>query len=523
MTEAADLILTDAEVHTLAESGGTHEALAVRDGRIVRVGKAYEIDFLDGVETETIDCGGQVVLPGFIDAHTHLSMLGRSLVHADLSAADDPEECVDLLGEADDGEGWILGFGYDESTWTESRYLARGDLDRVSDERPVAAFREDMHVASVNSVALSRYRDAMPDGDVGTRGGDPTGVLVEGAVDTIHEATAPGPGEMRDLLTAAQNHATARGVTGVHDMVRNSHAPRIYRELDRARELSLRVRLNYWSDHLDAIEELGLRTNHGSDTVRTGAIKTYTDGSFGGRTAKLSEPYADVDESHSSASETESRADEGTGQWVVDPDDLRDLVDRADTAGFQLAAHAIGDEAIDTVLDAFEGTDDPGTARHRIEHAELLTDEAIERFGESGIVASVQPNFLKWAGDGGLYDARLGAERRRRTNRFGDLLDAGAHLAFGSDCMPLDPLLGIHHAVNAPDERQRLSVTEALRAYTLGSAYAGFDEDRLGTVEPGKLADLVILEESPWDQPRTIDAIDVAMTIVDGEVVYDRQ
>ncbi len=506
MTEAADLILTNAEIHTLAEPDRIHEALTVRDGRIVRVGKAYEIDFLEGVETTVIDCEGRVVLPGFIDAHTHLQTLGRYLLHADLSAADGPEECVDLLREADDGKSWILGFGYDESSWGDSRYLTRGDLDRASDSRPVVAFREDMHVASVNSVALSRYREAMPDEDLKREGGEPTGVLVEGAVDTIHEATTPDPGETRTLIRAAQDCATARGVTGVHDMVRRSHAPRIYRELDLAGELSLRVRLNYWSDHLEAAEELGLRTNHGSDMVKMGAIKTYTDGSFGGRTAKLSEPYADG---------------EGTGQWIVEPEKLRELVERADGAGLQLAAHATGDEAVDAALAAFDDTDNPEAARHRIEHAELLTDEAVERFADSGVVASVQPNFLKWADEGGLYDARLGQQRRRRTNRYTDLLDAGVHLAFGSDCMPLDPLLGVHHAVNVPDERQRLPVTEALRAYTLGPAYAGFDEDRLGTVEAGKLADLVVLEGSPWEQPEAIRNIDVAITLVDGEVVHD--
>lgn len=499
MTEAADLLLRNAEIHTLGEPDEVHGALAVRDGRIVRAGERYEIDFLDGVETEVIDCDGRVVLPGFTDAHTHMETLGRYLVYADLSGASGPTECIERLRESADGEGWILGFGYDESAWDESRYLTSEDLDRISEDRPVAAFREDMHVASLNSVARERYEGEMPGGDV--RG---EGVIVETAVDTIYGAIAPDPEETRELLLAAQEHANERGVTGVHDMVRNSHAPRVYRELDSEGALTLRARLNYWSDHLDAVSEVGLRTNGGSAFVRTGAIKTYTDGSFGGRTAKLSEPYEGG----------------GTGQWVVAPEDLSRLVERADRSGFQLTAHAIGDRAIEEVLTAFEGTADPEEARHRVEHAELLSDESIERFADSGIVASVQPNFLKWADEGGLYADRLGDERRKRTNRYRDLLDAGAQLAFGSDCMPLDPLLGVHHAVNAPAASQRLSVTEALRAYTSGAAYAGFDEDRLGTVEPGKLADLVVLEESPWAAPESIREIDVTTTILDGEIVY---
>ena len=150
----------------------------------------------------------------------------------------------------------------------------------------------------------------------------------------------------------------------------------------------------------------------------------------------------------------------------------------------------------------------------------LADDEAIRRFAESGVVASVQPNFLKWAGEGGLYDSRLG-DRRTETNRYAAFAEAGVPLAFGSDCMPLDPLLGVHHAVNAPEAEQRLGVTEALRAYTAGAAYAGFDEDRLGTIEAGKAADLTVLAESPWEADSIRD-IDVSATVVAGDVVYER-
>jgi predicted amidohydrolase YtcJ len=523
MTAAADSIFTNAEIHTLTDPDEVAEAVAVRDGEIVRVDDEYEVEFLEGVETEVVDLDGRVLLPGFIDAHTHLQHLGRSLVYADLSAADSPADCVDLLADSADGgdsakagsratadDEWILGFGYDESAWEESRYLIREDLDAVSEERPVAAFREDMHIAAVNSAALDRFVAEMPDADVHTEGGEPTGVIVEEAVDVIYEAIEPGVEETRELLDAAQREANRLGVTGVHDMVRDSRAPEVYRRMDLDGDLSLRVRLNYWSNHLDALVETGLRTNHGSEFVRTGGIKTYTDGSFGGRTAKLSEPYAD------------SENDE-TGQWVVPPEQLRDLVTEADDAGFQMTAHAIGDEAVEAVLSAYDETDDPGEARHRVEHAELVSDENVERFADSGVVASVQPNFLKWAQEDGLYDARLGTERRERSNRYADLLEAGANLAFGSDCMPLDPLFGVHQTVNAPAERQRLSVTDALRAYTRGAAYAGFDEDRLGTIEVGKKADFTVLERSPWENPEDIESIDVALTIVGGNVVYDGQ
>jgi len=512
MTEAADTVFIDGEIHTLTDPDETYEAVAVRDGEIVRLGATYDVEFLAGTDTEVIDLDGRVLLPGFIDAHTHLTNVGKYLVHADLSTADDLDSAVaalrereqetDVSGESD----WVLGYGYDESTWPEDRYLDREDLDSVSEERPVVAFREDLHVASVNSVVIDRYADEMAAANVHYDDGEPTGVLVEDAVNVVRDVVAPTAEETGRLVAAAQAAANERGVTGVHDMVRGSYAPEVYRDMDLADELSLRVRINYWSDHLDALIETGLRTNHGSEMVRVGAVKSFTDGSFGGRTAKLSEPYHDDTDEY--------------GSWVVDPEELDDIVQTADDAGLQMTVHAIGDEAIDETLDAFERTEDPGGMRHRVEHVELASEEAIQRFADMGVVASVQPNFLKWAKDGGLYESRLGA-RRAETNRYALLNDAGAPLAFGSDCMPLDPLLGVHHAVNTEVDAQRLSITEALRGYTLGAAYAGFDEARLGTVETGKLADFTVLEQSPWEHDDEIQDIDVAMTVVDGDVVYD--
>jgi predicted amidohydrolase YtcJ len=497
MTQAADRIFTNAEIHTLADPDETYEAVAVRDGRIIRVGSGYEIEFLEGVDTEVIDCDGGVLLPGFIDAHTHMEIVGRRQVHADL-ATDSREEALERLRDAP-AEEWILGYGYDESVWDEDRYLTREELDSVSKDRPVVAFREDLHTASVNSVVLDRYGDSLPESGIRRNDGESTGVVTEDAAEFLRMETAPGRAETKRLIEAARDYAHERGVTGVHDMVRHSEAPAAYRTLTVDGNLDLRVRLYYWADHLDAIAETGLVTNHGGPFLEVGGIKTYTDGSLGTGTAKLSASYADR---------------EGTGEWVVDPDELADIAGRADDLGMQLAVHAIGDEAIEVALDALP--EDPG-ARHRIEHAELLPAD-LESFDA---VASMQPNFLRWAGAEGLYERRLGAERTAESNRFADVLDADVPLAFGSDCMPLDPLYGVQHAVTAPEPSQQLSVTEALRAYTSGAAYAGHDEDRFGTVEIGKRADFVVLGGSPWvvDADAIAD-IDISMTVVDGEVVY---
>ncbi|WP_312910476.1 amidohydrolase [Natronosalvus caseinilyticus] len=528
MTEAADTVLVDARVYSLADVDGTDpdapepdpaEALAIRDGEIVRVGSEYEVRFLEGVETDVIDCEGRPVLPGFIDAHTHVENMGQYLVHVDLSAAETLEGALDALAtHADDASDreWLLGFGYDESAWPENRYLTAADLDAVSEDRPVVAMRVDMHTASLNSVTLERLAGSMPDADVETEGGEPTGVVVEEATEAVWEAIEPDYAETRDLVTAALDHANALGVTGVHDKVRQSHAPRVYRDLEAADAPTCRVRLDYWSDHLESLLDAGLATNGGSEFVQVGGIKSFTDGSFGGRTAKLFEPYLDRPEGGTEG------ANDGRGQWVVDPDELEAIATKATAEGdYQLTVHAIGDEAVEETISAFEATPNVESARHRVEHVELTTDDHLERMADAGIVASVQPNFLQWADEGGMYDRRLGEERRRRTDRYRSMLEAGVPLAFGSDCMPLDPLLGVHHAVNAPVEAQRLSVTAALRAYTAGAAYAGFDEDRLGTLEVGKKADITVLEASPWDQPEKIDEIDVATTLVDGAVVHD--
>jgi len=513
MTAPADLVVTNAQLHTLTEPDTVAEALAIRDGAIVRIGNTHEVALLEGVETDVIDCGGRVVLPGFIDAHTHMEQLGQHLVHADLSKAQSREDALEILAtqaEREPDREWVLGFGYDDSEWPDDGLLTRDGLDSVSETRPVAALRVDLHTISLSSRALEELDDDLPAADCRREGGDRTGVVVEDAAEAVRKYLTPDRDEMDELLTAATEYAVERGVTGVHDKVRGSVAPRVYRELAAAGDLPLRVRIDYWSDHLEALSEVGLGTNDGSSRVQTGAIKSFSDGSLGSQTAKLSEPYADA---HGQTA-TE------TGQWVVDPDDLRDLVTRADDEGYQLCVHAIGDEAIDVTLSALESTPDPVGSRHRIEHAELATDEQIRRLSEAGIVASMQPNFHRWAENGGLYDDRLGQKRRQRTNRLRRVLEADIPLAFGSDCMPLDPLLGVHQAVNAPTEAQQLPVTDALRAYTHGAAYAGFDEDRLGTLEVGKRGDLVILEASPWDQPDRIDEINVVGTVVDGEVVF---
>lgn len=505
-------ILKNASIHTLSDArpNGTPdaEALAIEDGVIRAVGEVGDLDRFVDDEAETIDLGGRPLLPGFIDAHTHLEKTGQYLLHADLSTVGSREGALEALREqADTATDWILGFGYDRTQWDDDRPLTKDDLDPISDATPIAAFHVDTHSAVVNSVALELF-DERTDAWFETEHGEPTGVIVEDGVNALEAIIGQDIDEIREIILAAQDHAVSLGITTVHEMVRDSLAPRVYRQLDTQGELKLRVRINYWSDHLDAVIETGLHRDHGSEFVCTGGIKSYTDGAPDGRTAKLFEPYADG---------------EGRGEWVVPPEELREIVSLADEHDHQMIVHAIGDEAIEETLNALETTSSPETSRHRIEHCQLATDEHIERLQAIDVIASIQPNILRWTHADEMLEQRLGEKRARESKRIRTLLDADVQVAFSSDCIPIGPLYGIHHAVNARDPAQRVSVGEALRAYTYGSAYAGFAEQKRGTISPGKQADLVVLEESPWERPDSIKDIDVDLTMVDGEIVYQRE
>jgi predicted amidohydrolase YtcJ len=236
-------------------------------------------------------------------------------------------------------------------------------------------------------------------------------------------------------------------------------------------------------------------------------MKVFADGSIGAGTAALSGPYLDRP---------------GEGQLNYTDEELLQLVQEAHAHGWQVLAHAIGDRAIEQVLRAYGRVGVTAADRYRIEHFELAGDEQLERAARLGLIASMQPNFLKWAKPGDLYEARLGKERTSRISPHRLALDSGLKLALGSDCMPLGPLFGIHQAVNAPHPAQRLTVEEAIQGYTLGGAYASFEEGLKGSLEPGKLADLVVLAGDPFEQPQSLEELQVEMTFIGGELVFSR-
>ncbi|MFQ6013514.1 MAG: amidohydrolase [Thermoplasmata archaeon] len=504
----ADLILVGGRVLTLSEEVPEAEAVALGGGRILAVGKRAEARGFEGPDTHILDVGGRLVLPGFNDCHTHLATYGARLSSLDLGSAGSLDDLKARVAERVRGlprSQWLLGHNWDESRWPVRRYPVRTDLDEAAPDRPVALSRIDTHMAVVNSEGLGRLALEGVEGVERDASGEPTGVLKEGAMEVLREKTRPDAAPIQEGLKAIIQEAHRLGITSVSETV-SPHGVLAYRALRRAGDLVLRVNLMPRAEGLPALLTAGLGTGVGDGVLRLGPLKAFFDGSLGARTAALLEDFAD---------EAGNR-----GMLIYSEEEAASLVRDATGGGFQLALHAIGDRGIQAAVRHLAREGGEGF-RHRIEHLELPKGEDLKEARRLGLVASMQPNFVgQWSRPGGLYEDRLGPDRLRRNNPFRRILEEGIPLAFGSDNMPLSPLYGIHWAVNAPFADQRLSVEEALRAYTRGSAYASGEEDRKGSLDPGKLGDLVVLEKDPRERPTAIQDIPVYATILDGRVVY---
>jgi predicted amidohydrolase YtcJ len=528
----ADLILTGGAVWTGVPGAAPAQAIAIRDGRILHVGTEAEVLRLLGPTTRRIELAGRLVVPGMGDSHLHFINGGFQLQSLDLRDASTPTEFIQRIAEFARSRPpghWITGGDWDHERWPGAPLPHRQWIDPVTRDYPVLISRLDGHMALANTRALelAGITRETPDPPGGTivrdpRTGEPTGVLRDAAIGLVGRLIPDATEEERErALLSAQSHALARGVTLVHDM--GSWADlETYRRARRAGKLKVRVYafvpLGTWERLRDYVAGEGT----GDRRLRWGGLKGYVDGSLGASTAWLHRPYDD---------------DPGTsGLIVTDSAELAAWIRDADAAGLHVAVHAIGDRANDWLLDAYaEAIRRNGRRdrRFRVEHAQHLTPEAIGRFAALDVVASMQPYHI--IDDGRWAEKRIGPERVRTSYTLRSLLDSGARLAFGSDwnVAPLDPLLGIYAAVTRrtldgkhPDgwvPEQKITVEEALRAYTAGPAYAAFMEKELGTLEPGKLADLVVLSENILTiDPVRIPEVQVDYTIIQGEVVYAR-
>lgn len=529
--ETADLIIHNGNIWTANSNIPTAEAMAVVEGKIVAVGTSEEVMNWKGTETEMIDAEGRLVTPGFIDCHVHFLTGGRNLASVQLRDAKSPEEfaqrIIDFAKTVEKGT-WILGGDWDHENWGGELPL-RSWIDEGTPDHPVMVNRLDGHMALVNSKALelAGVDDNTPDLEGGEivrdSEGQLTGVLKDNAMGLVGSVVPdPSEAEMDRALAAAMNYVAAQGVTSVHH-VGGTPFQSTFDAINRAKaseNLITRVYammpLPAWADLAEKIEQEGT----GDEWVKIGGLKGFVDGSLGSHTAAFHEPYTD--------------APGDKGIYVNDKENLVEWIQKADAAGLQIAVHAIGDEAIHFLLNTFESVRQQNGARDRrfrIEHAQHIAPEDIPRFAALAVIPSMQPYHA--IDDGRWAEKLIGPDRIKTTYAFKSLFDADAKVAFGSDWFvaPPTPLEGIYGAVTRrtldgknPDgwvPEQKITVEQALQAYTINAAYAAFDEKIKGSLEPGKLADFVVLSEDLFSiDPEKIWEVKVLQTFVGGKRVY---
>ncbi len=532
-----DLALLNGNIYTGEPGRGRVEALAVQSGKIVAAGSNDDILPWIGSNTDILDLEGRFVMPGFNDAHTHLASGGLRMLRVNLegtrSLAEFQQRLRERLEEFDPGE-WIQGGGWDQSLWPSNRVPTREDLDVVSTQHPMIFSRVDGHSVVVNSLALEKAgitRDTpAPYGGEIVKGenGEPTGWLKDAAIGLVGRLVPPPTFEQRlRALELALQEAARNGVTSIQDdSIRgdswdNFLALHVLREQGR-----LSLRITEWLPFSAPVDKLRMMREDGGSTdpwLKTGALKATTDGSGGSLSAAMLEPFANHPDNR--------------GLLLIPPDQLREMVIERDAAGFQITLHAIGDRANRVALDAFEAARSinrrPNT-RHKIEHAQFVHPQDLPRFQELGVIASMQPchllSDLRWA------PAILGPDRQGEGYPWHSLLESGAVLALGTDfpVEPLAPMRNLYASLTREFEdggpeggwlpEEKLTIEQALRAYTWGSAYAEFEEHRKGTLAPGKFADLVVLSQDITQvSPEEILRTEVLLTLVGGRVVYRKE
>ena len=529
----ADLAIVNGRIWTGSKSQPVAEALASRGERIVAVGSNNDVTSLIDSNTRVIDLQGKLALPGFIDSHTHFIEAGFHQLSVDLRDAPTPEEFARRIGNhaAKLPAGrWITGGDWDHERWPGAALPTKELIDQLTPDHPVFVSRLDGHMGLANSAALrlagvSKETGDPPGGTIvrDPTSGEPTGILKDDAQSLVHRVIAePSDAERDEALKASLAEAARFGVTSIQDITPWKDYD-TYRRFQEARRLTVRVYartpMRQWERQADTV----VREGPGDDWLRLGGLKAFMDGSLGSTTALFFEPFEDAP--HTSGLMTGDNIPEGK---------LKQNITDADKAALQCSVHAIGDRANNLALDYLEEVakeNGPRDRRFRIEHAQHLIPADVSRFGKLGVIASMQPYHA--IDDGRWAERRLGQVRIKSSYVFRSLLDSGATLAFGSDwyVAPLSPILGIHAAVTRQTTdrqnpqvwipEQRITVEEAVRAYTESAAYAEFGEKTKGSLEVGKVADVVALSQDIFQiNPAEIEQTKVICTIVGGKVVY---
>jgi len=518
------------------------QAVAVGNTRILAVGSSEEIRKLAGEHTRIVDLNGRLLLPGFNDAHVHFLGGGGMLIGASLHDANSPEEFrqrIAAFAHTQPAGAWLRNGNWDHQRWTPTTLPNHQLIDDVCGDHPALLWRSDGHMALANALALKlagidRNTPEVPGGAMERdHDGNPTGILKDAATALVMRVMPPLSSAERDhAMRAALHEAAAHGITSVQNMADTSEddgQPENFREFqrfERAGELTVRIYESMPVRDVQKLAAVGIETPFGSPTLRLGNLKAFADGALGSTTAWMDAPFSNSPGNTGLASPD-----------LLAPERLYQQMRAANRAGLQLSIHAIGDRANRTLLDLYtrlEKEDGHADRRPRIEHAQHLHPEDIARFSPLGVIASMQPYHA--IDDGRWAEPYLGAERIRTSYAWRSLLDAGATLAFGSDwpVAPLDPVLGIYAAVTrrtldgkhpggwVPEER--LTVAQAVHAYTMGSAYAEYQEKIKGSIEVGKLADLVVLSDDIFSiAPEQIEKTKVDCTVFDGKIVYERK
>ena len=532
--DRADLIFTGGVVHTVDADNSIAEAVAVAGGRILAVGSNAEIEGHAGPATSRVELRGRSLLPGMIDAHQHFVGVGAAQFSIDCKAPGMDSiaaivEAVRERAEALPAGTWIRGRGYDHTRLAEQRHPNRHDFDAVAPDHPVMFTRTCGHINAWNSAALrlSGLPEDAPDPDGGRYDRDADGTLLgvsyERANGPLQAAAQPTAEQLRSSLVAANATNLAAGCTSVHDAGGMAGAPMNHAtDLVQRDELQVRIYSFVTVNALDhphvAMLNTGFRSGFGDERLRIGAFKVITDGSSSGPTAATRDPY------------TSNSDDSGIAYWQQD--DLDDLIGRAHRAGWQCTVHAVGDRAIEQTLDAMaraQAEFPREGLRHRIDHCGITPPDLQARVIAQGIVPAMQPAFFWEFGDG--YIRNYGRHRADVMFPARSLLDAGVVVAGSSDSPVTDhrPLFGIEQAMTratmdgdvcGPDERVDLQT--AIRMHTINGAYASFEEGVKGSIEPGKLADLALLDVDLRELPANeLRDVPVAMTFVEGRAVYE--
>ena len=527
----ADKIYFNAKIWTGDSTNAWAEAIVIKGNEIIYAGKDYQS--FKGSNTEMINLGSKLVVPGFIDNHTHFLSGGYNLSGVDLRKAKTPQEFISILKsfcQKYNDDRWILGGDWDHEAWG-GELPSRIWIDSVTGNHPVFLSRYDGHMAITNTKAMNlagiTKETKVPAGGemIKDNSGEYTGLLKDEAMGLMNRVIPdPSEKELDEYLQAAVQYAFENGVTQVHDM--GSYGGWLdlntYRRNFANKNLNLRiysfVPLATWTK----LDSFCKKEGKGDDLLRWGGLKEFVDGSLGSTTGWFYQPYLD--------------APNTAGLNVTDTNDIRQWVLAADAAGLHIAVHAIGDRANDFILNVFEEAERIHSKDHRfrVEHAQHLTQQAIPRFAQLKIIPSMQPYHA--IDDGRWAYKRLDDARLKGTYAFKSLLDAGATLTFGSDwtVAPLKPLHGIYAAVTRRtlDDKnpggwypeQKISVGQALKCYTINNAYAGFQENKLGVLRKGMLADFVVLDENIFEiDPEKIKDVTVMKTVINGKQVYRKQ